>query len=203
MKVNMISLAASIMAYAEPLPEGTIITAKRLLQFGSRAAVRQSLSRLARIRTLIRATRGIYVLPVRGRFGTRAPSPHAVAASLSNVLGEAIEPHGIAAANVLGLTTQVPVRPIYVTCGRSRKLRLGAQTLEVQHVPRWQMLMAERPAGKAIRALAWLGANNAPAALRELREKLPREEWKALAVVRPFLPIWMAEAVSEEMANTQ
>jgi len=186
-----------ILAYAKAQPEGMIVTAKELLQLGSRAAVDQSLARLCRSGKLIRAARGIYVVPVESRFGTRPPSPHAVARALPHVLGEPVEPHGAAAANRLGLTTQVPVRPVYVTSGRNRKFRLGAQALEVQHVPKWQMQMANRPAGQAIRALAWFGESHAPAALSELKKRLPAEEWQALMSARPTLPSWMAKAVSE------
>lgn len=195
----MNSVIKKISAYAQSLPEGGILTAKGLLHFGSRAAVDQALSRLAKAGKLIRAARGTYVVPVKSRFGSRPPSPHEVVRFLPSILGENVEPHGIAAANWLGLTTQVPVRPVYVTLGPSRKLQLGSQTLELQHVPRWQMLMASRPAGKAIRALAWLGENNAPSAVHTLRAKLSAEEWGALAASRSALPTWMAKVLSEAL----
>ncbi|MCV2367017.1 DUF6088 family protein [Roseateles oligotrophus] len=38
--------------------------------------------------------------------------------------GEAIVSHGAGAANALGLTTQVPMRAIYLTSGRCRSLKL-------------------------------------------------------------------------------
>ena len=47
-------------------------------------------------------------------------------------------PTGAAAANALGLTTQVPVRSVYLTSGRSRTMILGKQVIELQHAPRWQ-----------------------------------------------------------------
>ncbi|MGF1592912.1 MAG: DUF6088 family protein [Kiloniellaceae bacterium] len=190
-----------ILGYARALPEGMVVTAKELLQFGSRAAVDQALARLCRSGALIRVARGIYVAPVESRFGARPPSPHAVARSLARVFGEPVEPHGAAAANRLGLTSQVPVRPVYVTAGRSRKFQLGAQSLEIRHVPKWQMQMANRPAGQAIRALAWFGESHAPAVSSELKNKLPADEWQALMSARPALPSWMAKAVSEATAG--
>jgi hypothetical protein len=54
--------------------------------------------------------------------------------------GEIVVGNGAAAANALGLTTQVPVREVFLTSGRSRKLKLGAQTVELQHAPPWQLL---------------------------------------------------------------
>jgi hypothetical protein len=59
------------------------------------------------------------------------------------------------------LTTQVPVRSVYLTSGRSRKMHLGKQVVELRHAPRWQLALANRPAGEAVRALAWLGPERA------------------------------------------
>ena len=61
--------------------------------------------------------------PVETRFGLCAPSVEKAIASLSTLWGEAIVSCGGAAANALGLTTQHPVRPVYLTSGPSRRLR--------------------------------------------------------------------------------
>lgn len=111
------------------------MVAKELLHLGSRAAVDQVLSRLVRRSILLRASRGIYVLPVASRFGTRAPSAVKMVEGLANQRGETIVSHGAAAANALGLTTQVPMRAVYLTSGPSRRLKLGAQMIEFRHAP--------------------------------------------------------------------
>ena len=67
-------LSETVLRYARSQPEGTPVLAKRLLHLGSRAAVDQTLSRLARRGKLLRAARGVYALPVVSRFGRRAPS---------------------------------------------------------------------------------------------------------------------------------
>ncbi|MDY7578786.1 hypothetical protein RGU70_10690 [Herbaspirillum sp. RTI4] len=68
----MQTLAKQVSEHATGAPEGTPLVAKELLQLGSRAAVDQVLSRLVQRGALLRAGRGIYVLPVESRFGTRA-----------------------------------------------------------------------------------------------------------------------------------
>jgi hypothetical protein len=45
--------------------------------------------------------------------------------------------------------------------------------------------------------LAWLGAEQAPAALKILYSKLPTAEWEAMRAARAAMPSWMARAVSE------
>ena len=111
--------------------------------------------------------------------------------------GELIAPHGAAAANALGLTTQVPARSVYLTSGRSRQFKLGNQTVELRHAPAWQLEMTDRPAGEAVRALAWLGKSEAPMALQTLRKRLPSPVLKEIASARPRMPTWLAEQVSQ------
>jgi hypothetical protein len=99
------------------------------------------------------------------------------------------------------LTTQVPTREVFFTSGPSRKLQLGNRCVELKHGNRWQLLLGKRPAGRAIRALYWLGPEAAPAALKQLRTKLSEPEWEAVRSVRALLPSWMAKAVSEDITH--
>jgi hypothetical protein len=195
------SLATQVLEQAAGLPEGTPLVAKELLHLGSRAAVDQVLSRLVRRGALLRAGRGIYVLPVQSRFGPRAPSAVKLVEGLAGQRGETIVSHGASAANALGLTTQVPMRAVYLTSGPSRRLKLGAQTVELRHAPVWQLIFPGRTAGDVVRALAWLGPEKAGKALRALRGKLSPDEMKEVAGARPRLPTWMAQQVSAMAAH--
>jgi hypothetical protein len=197
----MKSLAETILERTSGLPEGTPIYAKELLHLGSRAAVDQALSRLARRGQLMRAGRGVYVRPIESRFGRRAPSASSVVENIAHITGEAIAPHGAAVANKLGLTTQVPVRSVYLTSGRSRQLKLGSQVVELRHAPHWQFALGNQPSGEVLRALAWLGPEKAGAALRTLKRKLSASELRAIASARSMLPSWLAEQVSEVVVN--
>lgn len=188
-------LTDQILEHAKRLPEGTPVAAKSLLHLGNRAAVDQALSRLAEREQLIRAGRGVYLLPVTSRFGTRAPSVEQAIEAIAAQRGEVIVSSGAAAANSLGLTTQVPVRSVYLTSGRTRKMSLGKQIVELRHAPRWQLTMAHRPAGQAVRALAWLGPEKAESALQTLKRKLPPAAFGELVAAAPQLPTWLARSV--------
>ena len=197
----MQTLATQVLERAAGLPEGTPLVAKELLHLGSRAAVDQVLSRLVQRGTLLRAGRGIYVRPVESRYGTRAPSTVKMVEGLANQRGETIVSHGAAAANALGLTTQVPMRAVYLTSGRSRRLKLGAQTVEFRHAPIWQLIFPGRVAGDVVRALAWLGPGKAGEAIWKLRTKLPPSELEEVAAARAQLPTWMAQEISALVAH--
>lgn len=197
----MPSLPTRIMGYAAESPEGTLMCPSALLHLGSRAAVDQALSRLARKGELLRVCQGVYVRPIQTRFGPRPPSVERVLASLSTLWGETIVPCGGMAANALGLTTQVPVRSVYLTSGPDRRLTLGELTVELRHAPRWQLTAPHRPAGEAVRALAWLGHGEVEEGLEAISSKLSAGDLGELAASRALMPAWMAEPVSAMVAG--
>ncbi|MCC5860637.1 MAG: hypothetical protein JJT93_01840 [Gammaproteobacteria bacterium] len=197
----MNSLPETILLHARALPEGGVLSPKEFLHLGTRAAVDQAFSRLAKEHKLLRVARGAYVAPVASRFGSRAPAPEKVVEALAVQSGELVVPHGASAANALGLTQQVPTREVYLTSGRSRKLKLGRSEVLVKHAPRWMLALGAGPAGAAVRALAWMGPNHANRSLSTLRRNLPESEWQTLVSGRAALPSWMAQAIGREAAH--
>lgn len=197
----MNTLPETILQQAHSLPEGGVLSPKEFLHLGSRAAVDQAFSRLAKAGKLLRVARGAYAAPVASRFGSRAPAPEKVVQALAEQSGEIVVPHGASAANALGLTQQVPIREVYLTSGRTRKLKLGRSEVLVKHVPRWMLALGVRPAGAAVRALAWIGPSHANESLATLHRTLPHAEWQALESARASLPGWMAQAIGKEAAH--
>ena len=189
------NLAQQVLSQAASLPEGASLSAKALLHLGNRAAVDQAVTPGSQRRTVASRT-GVYVLPVKGKFGARAPEVAKVVEEWARQRGETVVGNGAAAANTLGLTTQVPVRHVFLTSGRSRKLKLGAQTVELKHAPSWQLLYPGQVAGEVIRSLAWAGPSGSAAALGRLRQKLPSSELRAIANARARLPTWLASQIS-------
>jgi len=197
----MNTLPETILQQARALPEGGVLSPRTFLHLGSRAAVDQAFSRLAKAGKLLRVARGAYAVPVSSRFGTRAPAPDKVVKALAGQTGEIVVPHGASAANALGLTQQVPIREVYLTSGRTRQIELGRSQVLLKHAPRWMLALGARPAGAAVRALAWIGPAHAGQSLASLRRTLSGSEWQALASARLGLPGWMAQAIGKEAAR--
>ncbi len=197
----MNTLPETILLHAQSLPEGGVLSPKEFLHLGSRVAIDQALSRLAKEGKLLRVARGIYVAPVSSRFGTRAPAPEKIVEALAARNGEVVATHGATAANSLGLTQQVPIREVFLTSGRTRKLHLGRSEVLVKHVPHWMLALGTGPASAAVRALAWLGPAYAGESLATLHRTLPEQEWRTLASSRAALPSWMARAIGEEIVR--
>ena len=197
----MHTLPATILQQALSLPEGGVLSPKEFLHMGNRAAVDQAFSRLTAAGKLLRVARGTYAAPVTSRFGSRAPASDKVVQALAEQSGDMIAIHGASAANALGLTRQVPVREVYLTSGRTRKLKLGHAEVLIKHAPRWMFTLGNRPAGAAIRALAWIGPSHADKSLAMLHRTLPPTEWQALISTRATLPGWMAQAIGKAAAD--
>ncbi len=194
----MSTLSQSILAYADSLPEGGLLSPKEFLHLGSRPAVDHAFSRLTKSGKLLRIARGTYVKPVASRFGLRAPASDKVVQSLATRSGEVVAPHGASAANALGLTQQVPIREVYLTSGRSRQLKLGRYEVMLRHAPAWMLALGASQAGAAVRALAWMGPSHVRNSLATLRRSLPSRDWQALTAGQARLPSWMAQAIGEE-----
>ena len=195
----MPSLSQHIAKRAAELPEGSLLCPRALLHLGSRAAVDQALSRLARRGQLMRICQGIYVRPIETRFGLRPPAVEKVIEALAKLWGETIVPCGGASANFLGLTTQIPVQSVYLTSGPSRRLKLGALTVHLRHAPRWQLVAPHRPAGDAVRALAWLGEIEEN--LGAIASKLSPADLEEFVALRVLMPARLAELVSARIVN--
>lgn len=193
----MKTLPELILEHSRQLPEGEMLTPKEFLHLGSRAAVDQALSRLAKAGRIIRAARGLYVAPTAGQLGT--PSMEKVVSGLASKSQEVIALDGAGSAKMLGLTTQIPIEDVFLTSGRARTLKVGNGTAEVRHAPRWMLSLGATTAGAVVRALAWLGEAHVSVAMERLRKQLTPLDWQALSSTRSLLPSWMAMAIGREV----
>ena len=97
---------------------GSVFTPMRFLELGSRQAVDLALHRLTQQGTIRRIARGLYDYPKTSELvGILPPSPEAIAKALAGPEALRLQPAGAYAANLLGLSEQVPARVVYFTDG--------------------------------------------------------------------------------------
>ncbi len=117
-----------------------------LLHLGSRPAVNQALSRMTRDGQIQRVGRGLYAIPrYSGLFNTNIPPPvHVLVRAWARQQGVHVVMHGAHAANMLRLSTQVPVKYIYFTDGRTQTITLdGINVRLINRGPRTMRLRGE------------------------------------------------------------
>ncbi len=195
----MKTLPESILEHSRLLPEGGLLSPKEFLHLGSRAAVDQALSRLAKGGRLIRAARGLYLASITDQGKQATPAVDKVVRALASKNQEEIVLDGARSAEMLGLSAQVPDGQVFLTNGRTRTLQVGEVKAEIRHAPRWMLALGATTAGAVIRALAWLGEQRIGEVMEALRKQPTPIDWKALTSVRSLLPSWMALAIGREV----
>lgn len=148
------NIADKILNRARGHGKGWVFTPRHLDDIGSRAAIDQALHRLTQQGCIRRIARGVYDLPaIHPIFGPLTPNPDTVAKAVAEASGHKLQVTPARAANLLGVSTQVPAKPLYLTDGRSRKVKVGNQILYLKHASDRMMLGTGRPAGIAYQAI--------------------------------------------------
>ena len=179
--------------------QGAVFVTREFLELGSRAAVDEALSRLAKEGRIRRLGRGLYDYPrLHPMLGPVPADPDLVAAALARKTGSRIQSTGARAANALGLSTQVAARPVYLTDGRRRTLQVGGQTIELRHATPRSLAGAGRIEGTVIQALRHLGPEQIGADIIErLRRTLTSREKAALHREASSAPGWLIPTLLE------
>ena len=190
------SVAETIRTDIRKLPRGQPFTTSRFAALGSRGAVDRTLARLAADGGIERLARGVFVRPRKNRFvGNVRPAVAEVVRAIARDNGETVQVHGAEAAWRLGLSTQVPIEPVFHTSASSRPIRIGNTTVRMIHTSnRRRLQFAGEPAGLALAALWYLGKDNAtPEAVARIEAAIGPEAFARLRSAD--MPAWMAGAL--------
>lgn len=176
---------------------GWVFTPKDFLDVGTRATVDQTLSRLARKGAIRRLDRGVYDYPKQhDKLGTLSPYVGDLAQAIATKTGDRIFPSGAAAANYLGLSTQVPARPVYLTNGASRTKTVAGRTITLKHARVPIINTITDRANFVLQALSYLGQNNIDdTVIEQCANRLDNRDIKDLSASASRLPGWMADII--------
>jgi len=173
--------------------KGSIFTPTDFLDLGSRDAIDKALSRSAAKGTFRRLARGLYDYPKsHPDLGMISPDPDTIARAIAGRDNTRIQPSGAYAANLLGLSTQVPAKIVYLTDGQTTTVRLGKQQIQLRHTTAKNMATAGRISGLVIQAFKHIGKNNIDdGRINWLKSKLPKKDKKQLLKDIRWAPAWM------------
>lgn len=176
---------------------GGVYTPAHFLDLGSRDAIDKVLARAARAGRIRRLARGLYDDPRPDpNGGWLAPSTDAVIRALAGRDAIRVQPSGANAANLLGLSEQVPLRQVFLTDGTGRTVTIGPRKIVLRHVPPRQMASAGRKSGTIVQALRWLGRANVDASVvRRLRNQVAPADHADLLRATRHAPAWIADVL--------
>jgi hypothetical protein len=189
------SIDSMVTARIKKCGRGWVFTPKQFLDLGSRQGVDLALHRLKAAGSIRQLARGLYDYPVQDPvLGTVAPSADQIARAL--VVRDVIrlQPSGAYAANILGLSEQVPSRVVFLTDGPARKVTLGKREIILQHTTPRNMATAGRKSGTIIQALRYLGKDQVDDRVMSiLRRQISDEERPKIHKDLRHAPEWIAD----------
>ncbi|HEV3258980.1 MAG TPA: DUF6088 family protein [Gemmataceae bacterium] len=196
------SIDSRILARIHWRGRGSVFVPGDFLDLGSREAVDLALHRLTRKGTIRRLARGVYDLPKEHAvLGLLSPSADAVARALAGRDRTRLQPAGAYAANILGLSEQLPAKAIFLTDGPSRTVTIGPTTIQLRRTTPRNMEAAGRLSGLLMQALRELGEEHVTPARREhLKRMLPADKRRELLKDLRLAPAWM-HAIFRELAE--
>ena len=140
---------------------GFVFTKSHFLDLGSRTAVAKALERLADSGTIRRLARGLYDYPEKHPVLGELPANYErIAQALAGRDSLKIQPSGAYAANLLGLTEQVPARIVFLTDGANRTVQVKNQQIVLKRTTPKNMATAGHVSGLVIQALRYLGKDH-------------------------------------------
>ncbi len=191
------SVPARINQRLKNLPDGKPFVTSYVRHLGNRDSVDKALERMTRKGALVRLARGIYAKPKSGVFVKSVkPSPEAIALAVADADNADITFDGAKALQLLGLSTQEPVQPVYITNGRSRKIKYGKVEIKLKHRSRMPSNLRGK-AALAYSALVYLGKNEVTQeVIASIAAQLSKDERDALLIARANMPAWLSDALA-------
>ncbi len=176
---------------------GWVFTPREFIDVADRRVVSVTLGRLVKEGTIQRLGRGLYNFPkLHPKLGPLYPTIEQIAKTLALRDRIRLLPSGAYAANLLGLSEQVPARVVFLTDGESRKLSIERTTIELRKTAPRFMALAGTESGIVFEALRHLGEKRITSdiAAQLSRRLSPATKRELLRSLR-FATDWMRKVV--------
>lgn len=140
---------------------GDIFFIADFTELGNYEAVRKSLQRLTKDDSIKRIAKGIYFLPKKHeRLGIIYPHAEQIAKAIAKRDKARIIATGSTALNLLGLSTQIPMKVVFLTDGSARNIKVGNQTIQFKKTNPKNLSTEHRLTNLIIQALKAIGEKN-------------------------------------------
>lgn len=207
MPKSKISVSDQILSTIYGNKRGWAFTPGHFKHLGSRDGIASALKRLKQSGRIRQLARGLYDYPERDPdLGILEPSVDAIARALAGRDAVKLQPSGAYAANLLGLSTQIPMKVVYLTDGRSRRVKVGNREITLKQTTPRNMATARKVSGLVIQALRHIGKEKVDKeVMRALAKKLSKDDRTQLMKDIRYCPAWIADifrTLSQEQSES-
>lgn len=187
-------IEAKIAEILQDTPKGSVLFVDDFLDFGSPDSIKKALYRLTNEKNLlIRLAHGVYLYPKTDKeLGTLYPSTEEIAKAIARRDKARIIPTGVYALNRLGLSTQVPMKIVYLTDGATRSIKIGKRTISFKRTSPRNLMTTGEISTLAIQALKEIGQENVnDEILKQLKVVLKKETQENILHDAKLAPAWI------------
>jgi hypothetical protein len=191
------NIEIQILEKVKKAKRGSLFFSENFVTIGQADAIRKALERLVKSGELSRVATGIYVRPALDPvIGPVSPSIDAIAKAIAKRDKARIVPTGDYALNRLGLTTQIPMKLVYLTDGAARKIQIGKQSITFKKVTPKNVAALGELSRLAIQALRTIGEKNVTLEqIVKIHDLLKKEKTSLLQHDMKLAPAWIREII--------
>lgn len=173
--------------------KGRIIFAEDFAEFGKIESINRVLSRLRKKEVLIRLSFGIYLYPKKDKeLGVLYPSVEEIAEAIARRDKARIIATGVQALNKLGLSTQIPLKAVYLTDGSARVIKIGNRTITFKKTSPKNLIAKGEISSLVIQALKSIGKEKLTEELLvEIKRILEKETKENIFYDAKLAPAWI------------
>lgn len=173
--------------------KGCILFADDFLDLASPESINKALFRLKEKGILIRLAHGIYLYPkTDNELGVLYPSTEEIAIAIAKRDRARTIPTGIQALNKLGLSTQIPLKAVFLTDGAARSIKIGKRTITFKKTSPKNLLAKGEISSLVIQALKSIGQNKLEIeSLKKLQTILRKEKKENILHDAKLAPAWI------------
>ncbi len=192
---NPKTFETQILRRIQGLGRGSVFSARDFADLGTRSTVDWVLQQLMGKGKIRRLSRGIYDYPQTSAIvGLVPPDPYQVARAIANRDGSRLQPTGAYAANLLGISDQIPARSEFLTESDERIVQIGNQEIILRKTTPRIMQMAGKISGLVTQAFRFMGKDFiTPEIIAQLRQQLSEKEKETLRKDIALPPAWIAD----------
>ena len=191
-----ISYKESVLKKIESFEAGTVFIANDFLEIASYERIRNILNRLVKDGTIHRILNGVYYQPKYSELieEYEAPNVHQVALAIARKYNWTITPSENTALNILGLSTQVPAKWVYLSDGRYVTYSFGDIDIEFKRRSNAEISNMSTITSMVIQAIKAIGKDRVTAEMIDiLKKRLSGDEKKALLREGKTATAWIYE----------
>jgi hypothetical protein len=183
------------------LPQGSVFFVDDFLDFGNPESVKKALLRLKEKEILVRLAHGIYLYPkIDKEFGVLFPSTEDIAKAIARRDKARIVLTGVQALNKLGLSTQVPMKVVYLTDGATRNIKVGKRTITFKNTSPKNLSTKGEISSLVIQALKTIGQSKVDEnTISKIKTLLQKEKIENIINDAKLAPAWINKILTKSI----